>query len=896
LTILIRHLDKSDEDGAAIASQLLLKVMSTDCSVTEQVISHLLDALGGSLLRSENKPNESQSDGRASSKPESNMLTLLNRALSLFMEHSFIANVSLAAESALTEARLSSAGLKDGVQGASSTNNNSNNSNNNVSTNGIERLGLGDEVEIWIAPVWVTGTIVKRNLLTGEVHVEHRRTTLATPSSPVSSARDLVITVLPQAHRRLRPVAAPPAPSALPSTAATASATAVGAAAAATTTGDRLQSQVPGGVNRSSASTANTTTAAAGVPEELSVEAQELLTNMSQLVFTSDLLLLFNGGDGCKNGCEESNYFAFSSAGVLEPQDGISYFNMETSLRSPRNPPRNESDAGIMSANSGIGYDIGSTAARSAALRLSMMQPISQLPQNQPRPQHQRMVVPLCDEGHACIVTPLSADSVGFMCCSCGNLYTTGVLGSAGGREGEGSNGPSAGAGADAGAGAAPRETPRNVPYMYRGYHLGPSRAPASVPGPGPGSSNTAMEGPAGIRLFEGKAGETIYRWHCSTCPYSVCLNFSPHRDYPNTAVAYGVSSLPGASQHEGGGGGGGRGGSGDGQDSAAAHAEYFDVDLTRRGGPDPRAAVAGVKSSAVGVNGPAQSPIVTRCTICLVGRNELSYCKVRASPNCEADVVSRVSHGSVVDVLDPGGDSAYFQLVSGKGFVLKKPGKAWSWKRMPRDRYSMHYGVHYGGDGYGHENENANDSSGEYAAGGYDEREVEVRAARGQERQQYAQPHHQQQGQHGTLNRSGLPPLHVLQAMETAPLLPSDRYQNSSGFSSSNSSSGVGQTIESCGNFSTFASSGLESAATSKDCSATSGHENSLAPVVTMIKLLISYDAIQKSTFLQTFSGSSNTEAILGVKIDSIDGAQRNILQAAVNLLKHVRILFYCN
>jgi hypothetical protein len=302
------------------------------------------------------------------------------------------------------------------------------------------------------------------------------------------------------------------------------------------------------------------------------------------------------------------------------------------------------------------------------------------------------------------------------------------------------------------------------------------------------------------------------------------------------------------------------------------------------------------VKASAVGVNGSAQSPIVTRCTICLVGRNELSYCKVRASPDPEADVVSRVSHGSVVDVLDPGGDSAYFQLVSDKGFVLKKPGKAWSWKRMPRDRYSMHYGVHYGGDNYGHEN--ANDSSGEYAAGGYDEREVEeeVRAARGEGRQQYTQPQQQQQGQHGMLNRSGLPPLHVLQAMETAPLLPSDRYQNSSGISSSNRRSGVGQNIESRGNFSTFASSGLESAATSKDCSATSGHENSLAPVVTMIKLLISYDAIQKSTFLQNVSGSSNTGAMLGVKVDSIDEAQRNVLQAAVNLLKHVRILLYCN
>lgn len=155
------------------------------------------------------------------------------------------------------------------------------------------------------------------------------------------------------------------------------------------------------------------------------------------------------------------------------------------------------------------------------------------------------------------------------------------------------------------------------------------------------------------------------YKWCCEACHYDVCLSCFPHPEYPNNDGAH--------------------------SEYAAFERAMGDVSLIHRGdAPGPttgkhNAAKETAHSDPAGA-GQGQGQ---RCTICLMGRNAQSYCRVRVAPTVTADEQSRVAHGSVIDVIDlPGSD--FFQLLNGGGYVKKQPGKMCYWKRLPRDRYMM--------------------------------------------------------------------------------------------------------------------------------------------------------------------------------------------------------------
>jgi hypothetical protein len=144
----------------------------------------------------------------------------------------------------------------------------------------------------------------------------------------------------------------------------------------------------------------------------------------------------------------------------------------------------------------------------------------------------------------------------------------------------------------------------------------------------------------------------TAFKWTCAACHYDVCLTCFPHPSYPKDGV-----ELKPARGHS----------------SAAAH-------TTKHG---RTATVEPAATSSLPVAG-------VRCSICLMGGEDVAYCKVRAEPSVSSAEVSRVSRGSVIDVIDvPGSD--FFELVSVPGYVKKLPGCLGHWKRLPRDRYMLY-------------------------------------------------------------------------------------------------------------------------------------------------------------------------------------------------------------
>ena len=162
-------------------------------------------------------------------------------------------------------------------------------------------------------------------------------------------------------------------------------------------------------------------------------------------------------------------------------------------------------------------------------------------------------------------------------------------------------------------------------------------------------------------RFPQSRLGQAMYKWSCEMCQYDVCLTCFPNVEYP-------------------------AGGSQNYFDRNAAlgtdQARYV-VDLSNL----PHKSKFGCSgASAEGVTG---GPGV-RCTVCLMGRNPQTYCKVRAEASSTSAEIARVSHGSVVDVLDVP-DSLFFQLFNGAGYVKKQPGRLCYWKRLARDRYTLH-------------------------------------------------------------------------------------------------------------------------------------------------------------------------------------------------------------
>jgi hypothetical protein len=165
------------------------------------------------------------------------------------------------------------------------------------------------------------------------------------------------------------------------------------------------------------------------------------------------------------------------------------------------------------------------------------------------------------------------------------------------------------------------------------------SKLHPSSPDPSESSASGAPEG-------------TAYKWTCAACHYDVCLTCFPHPSYPKD----GVELKPGR-----------------GHNSAAAS--------TSKHGRTATVEPAG--TSSVPTSG-------VRCSICLMGGDEVAYCKVRAEASVTSTEVSRVSRGSVIDVIDvPGSD--FFELISVPGYVKKLPGCLGHWKRLPRDRYMLY-------------------------------------------------------------------------------------------------------------------------------------------------------------------------------------------------------------
>jgi len=177
-------------------------------------------------------------------------------------------------------------------------------------------------------------------------------------------------------------------------------------------------------------------------------------------------------------------------------------------------------------------------------------------------------------------------------------------------------------------------------------------------------SAGFDMSPPAGSdlpRFPPSRFGQAMYKWCCDMCQYDVCLACFPSAEYP----AGGLPSYFGA-------------------ESSAGHSsesiKRYTVDLTNLPSRNTSA-----KSISEGAGRPA-----TRCTVCLMGQNAQSSCKVRAEASSTSAEISRVSHGSVIDVLDLPG-SPFFQLFNGAGYVKKQPGRLCYWKRLPRDRYMLH-------------------------------------------------------------------------------------------------------------------------------------------------------------------------------------------------------------
>jgi hypothetical protein len=159
----------------------------------------------------------------------------------------------------------------------------------------------------------------------------------------------------------------------------------------------------------------------------------------------------------------------------------------------------------------------------------------------------------------------------------------------------------------------------------------------------------------------------TLYKWSCPACRYDVCLSCFPHASYPKNG------QFPFDYEE---------------QLSAADSDPTPRRGTARAGRSEPYAAMmAGV---TVTPTPDLNARTSVQRTICLMGSNESSYCKVRMEPSVQSAEISRVSHGSVIDVLDrPNCD--FFQLVNNHGFVKKQPGRSAYWKRLSQDRYSHH-------------------------------------------------------------------------------------------------------------------------------------------------------------------------------------------------------------
>ena len=242
------------------------------------------------------------------------------------------------------------------------------------------------------------------------------------------------------------------------------------------------------------------------------------------------------------------------------------------------------------------------------------------------------------------------------------------------------------------------------------------------------------------------------YRWACGACGYYVCLVCHPpflddalHTGPAGTAASRGQendragitfseyrrgaresrtvpllqSSADGITHDDDGGGGGGEGWGVAGKDTPLSGAS---MGSSYGASNDAHATTAG--ADALGTTGLDRGILVSPAgalvrrgallTLCLLGRSEDSYCTVFAEPSVHSAVLSKVLHGSVVEVyeLHPvhearagTGEGArvrsvdFYELANSSGFVRKVSGGAWRWKRLlGGDRYGSGYGSGFSG------------------------------------------------------------------------------------------------------------------------------------------------------------------------------------------------------
>ena len=175
----------------------------------------------------------------------------------------------------------------------------------------------------------------------------------------------------------------------------------------------------------------------------------------------------------------------------------------------------------------------------------------------------------------------------------------------------------------------------------------------------------------------------TLYKWSCLDCQYDVCLNCFPHSSYPPGGQLPYITN-----------------------DDDVFSSTTGIISGTTSGCNNNRLSVNN-NNSNISTSTEHMSNITTKRIICLIKTQPITTttntttttnkhkedqisCKVRQEPSITSTEVSRVSQGSVIEVVD-NPKSNYF-YIENIGYVKKNPGKGAYWKRLLNDRYSCMY------------------------------------------------------------------------------------------------------------------------------------------------------------------------------------------------------------
>ena len=237
--------------------------------------------------------------------------------------------------------------------------------------------------------------------------------------------------------------------------------------------------------------------------------------------------------------------------------------------------------------------------------------------------------IPICENGHTCSVCLISPNSAGFMCAYCAKLYTS------------------------------------DADLLKQNENI--LRF----------SLNSRME-------------VTLYKWSCLNCQYDVCLNCFPHSSYPpggqlpyitndedvfssTTGIISGTTS--GCNNN--------RLNVNNNNSNINTTTEHMSNITTKR-------IICLIKTQPVTTTTTSNTTTTSTTTTTNKHKEDEISCKVRQEPSITSTEVSRVSQGSVIEVVD-NPKSNYF-YIENIGYVKKNPGKGAYWKRLQNDRYSCMY------------------------------------------------------------------------------------------------------------------------------------------------------------------------------------------------------------